>query len=248
MMCITASCVISDHTVYKNGRAVYECRGGDQNMDKDFIKDAGVVGGTGVSEFLFSVYQHAGLNYPRFYKMDHLSKLGWLTAEILLADSFDAAHYRPEETGLVLSNANSSLDTDLKYYESVNDIPSPSLFVYTLPNIMTGEICIRNGFKGENAFFIAERFDASLIVQYVSDLMDHDILKVCICGWVDLLGEEYKSALYLIENEGRGNSSEDVAGNIRRLPDVDAVRRDVGTYPIPFTTGAVNKIFQGENE
>jgi hypothetical protein len=221
-MRITASCVISDRSVFKNGRAVYEYRNDGTNE------------GSGVTDFLFSVYQYAGLNYPRFYKMDNLSKLGWLTAEILLADSFDAADYRPEETGLVLSNANSSLDTDIKYYESVNDIPSPSLFVYTLPNIMTGEICIRNNFKGENAFFIAERFDAHLIVQYVRDLMGHDILQVCICGWVDLLGEEYKSALYLIENDDQ----DPVADNLET----------VRAYPIPFTIGAVNKIFQGENE
>ena len=30
--------------------------------------------------------------------------------------------------------------------------PSPALFVYTLPNIVTGEIAIRNKYYGETSF------------------------------------------------------------------------------------------------
>src|SRR5258706_16052189 len=115
--------------------------------------------------------------------MDNLSKLGWLASEILLKDNFRAEKYQPEETGLVLANANASLDTDLKYFETVKDIPSPSVFVYTLPNIMIGEICIRNNFKGENSFFVSPEFDAAFLEQYVNDLMDNNVLQVCICGW-----------------------------------------------------------------
>ena len=86
--------------------------------------------------------------------MDNLSKLGWLASEVLLKNSFDKENYQPEEIGIVLANANSSLDKDIKYWESVQDMASPSLFVYTLPNIVIGEICIRNHFKGENALYI----------------------------------------------------------------------------------------------
>ena len=81
--------------------------------------------------------------------------------------------------------------------ESVNDIASPSLFVYTLPNIVTGEICIRNNFKGEDAFFVSESFDPGFIENYVNNLLDNNILQTCICGWVELLGNEYKAALFL---------------------------------------------------
>jgi len=107
---------------------------------------------------------------------------------------------------LILTNANASLDSDLKYMESVNDIPSPALFVYTLPNIMTGEICIRNNFKGEDAFFIFEKFDAAFIETYVNNLLNNGILEACICGWVDVLGDEYKAVLFLVEKEEKANS------------------------------------------
>lgn len=178
---ITSSCLISNHTVYKNGEQLFA------NKETD------------TAAFLLSVYKYFDISYSRFYKMDNLSKLGWLASEILLKESFKKENYKAEEIGLILSNANSSLDTDRKYMASVNDIPSSSVFVYTLPNIVTGEICIRNGFKGENAFFIFDNFNANFIENYVSSLLDNNILQVCICGWIELLGDQYKAALFLVE-------------------------------------------------
>jgi hypothetical protein len=178
---ITASCIISDHVVYTNGKAVFEPPAADG------------------PDFLLSVYQHIGVQYPKFYKMDNLSKLGWLACELLLREGFRSTDYRPEEIAIVLSNANASLDTDDKYFATVKDIPSPAVFVYTLPNIMIGEICIRHHFKGENAFFIFESFNAAFLAQYVNGLMESGSARACICGWVDVLGEEYKAALFLIE-------------------------------------------------
>src|SRR6185437_1515409 len=149
-MYISSVCIISENAVYKNSVMIFENKY------------------AGIPAFFLSIYQHFNIVYPKFYKMDNLSKLGWLTTEILLKDEIEI--YLPEETGVVLSNADSSLDTDLKYFETVKDIPSPALFVYTLPNILIGEICIRNNFKGENAFFIADQFDSGTMEQYVSNL------------------------------------------------------------------------------
>jgi hypothetical protein len=185
---ITASCTISKNVVWKDGIKVFE------NCD------------TELSAFFLSLYHDLKLNYPKFYKMDNLSKLGWLASEILLKDNFNPDKYKPEEIGIVLTNANSSLDDDIKYYDSVKDVPSPSLFVYTLPNIVIGEICIRNNFKGEHAFFVMDSFNGDFIMQQVNYLIDNDILKACICGWVDVLEQEYKGSLFLIEKEQREGS------------------------------------------
>ncbi|MDP4256796.1 MAG: hypothetical protein Q8937_01065 [Bacteroidota bacterium] len=183
---ITACCIIAGRAVSKNDKTLFK---------NDVASDP--------VDFLVSAYTHFGFTYPRFYKMDPLSKLGWLTSEILLTEPPPGIRsLHPEQVGLMLTNANSSLDTDLKYYASVKDIPSPSLFGYTLPNIMIGEICIRNNFKGENTFFITDGFDAGLIRQQVDLLIDGNILKACICGWVDLLREDYKAVLFLVEGGG----------------------------------------------
>jgi hypothetical protein len=196
---ITASCIISGNVVYKNEKPVFENKG------------------AGMPAFLVSAYQHFAITYPKFYKMDNLSKLGWLTAEILLKDSFNTARYKPGEVGVVLANASASLDTDVKYYETTKDIASPALFVYTLPNIVIGEICIRHHFKGENAFFIFAGFDEGFIEQYVSNLINNNILQSCICGWVEVLEDRYKAALFLVEKDKSGNSVIFTKENITQL-------------------------------
>jgi hypothetical protein len=185
---ITASTVITPGAIYKNQQILFE--------------------GTSapLSDFLLAAYQNFEIKYPKFYKMDSLGKLGWLAAEILLKNSEVADRYQPFDVGIVFSNANSSLDTDIKYYETTKDIASPALFVYTLPNIVIGEICIRHHFKGENSFFIFDKFDASFIERNVNGLLNNNILQACICGWVEVIGEQYKAALYLVEKSGNENS------------------------------------------
>ena len=196
---ITASCIISNHIIYKNKKPVFENKT------------------AGLPDFLLSAYRHINIPYPKFYKMDNLCKLGWLANEVLLKDSFDTKKYEPEDIGIVLSNANASLDNDIKYLETTKEIASPALFVYTLPNIVIGEISIRHNFKGENAFFIFEEFDAGFIEQYVSNLMNNDILQCCICGWVELLKGEYKAALFLIEKDKSADSVNFTKENLTKI-------------------------------
>lgn len=196
---ISASCVISDHVIYKNGQPVFE----EKSLD--------------LPEFLIAAYRHFGLQYPKYFKMDNLSKLGWLANEILLQGSFDKEKYKPEDIGIVLSNTNSSLDTDIKYYETTKTIASPAQFVYTLPNIVIGEISIRHHFKGEHAFFIFEDFDAGFIEQYVGSLVNNNILQCCICGWVEVLGENYQAALFLIEPDKSADSVNFTKENLNKI-------------------------------
>jgi hypothetical protein len=154
--------------------------------------------------FLSAAYKYTGQAYPKFHKMDGLSKLGWLAAEYLISKRNLSTELGASNIGIVLANRNSSLDADQKYYQSVTTIPSPALFVYTLPNIVMGEICIRHHFKGENAFFIQERFNEAFIKQYAGGLLNNNILQACICGWIDLLGEEYEAVLMLVEKADKG--------------------------------------------
>lgn len=181
---ITSSCIICNNSIYKNEKLLFEDKGKPLN------------------DFLVSAYKAQEINYPKFYKMDNLSRLGWLATELALSNDFRKESYKPEQVGIVLSNRNSSFDTDIKYFETTKAIASPALFVYTLPNIVIGEISIRHNFKGEHAFFIFEDFDAYFIQQYVEDLLNNGILETCICGWVEVLGDQYKTALFLVEKTG----------------------------------------------
>jgi hypothetical protein len=184
---ITSYCTIAKGTINKNGEQVYAHEGE-------------------IAAFLLAAYQHLQLNYSKFYKMDNLSKLGWLAAEVLLKDNFNKDAYQPEDTAVILANANSSLDDDVKYWDSIKDVASPSLFVYTLPNIVIGEICIRNHFKGEQALYIQPDFDAEFIAKQVNYLLDNNIQQACICGWVDVFEQDYKAVLFLVEKRKTGVS------------------------------------------
>lgn len=128
--------------------------------------------------FIKDLYRQEKVSYPKFFKMDSLSKLGFMAAELLFRGDL-AGRFEPDRLAVVLSNSSSSLDTDLTHQESIRNrsayFPSPSVFVYTLANIVIGEICIRHRIKGENAFLISEKFNPALISRKVGDLMDNKL-------------------------------------------------------------------------
>lgn len=151
--------------------------------------------GTDTTSFLKTAYRTLGYSYPKFFKMDTLCKLAFLAAEPLLSDSRVQGGYDPPNVGIILQNSSSSLTTDEKHQETIssreNYFPSPSVFVYTLPNIMAGEIAIRHGIKGENAVHIVPSPDAGLLYQTVTELFINERVQCCLAGWV----EEYHGKL-----------------------------------------------------
>lgn len=150
--------------------------------------------------FAKEVYQAYAIKYPKFYKMDKMSKLGFLSTEILLKD-IDLSAYRPEEIGVLFANSSSSLNNDYRYQQSIKEIPSPSVFVYTLPNIVVGEICIRHDFKGESLFLVRESFDYRFFYNYCRYLFMECEQKAIIIGWVEIdMNDQYESFLCLIES------------------------------------------------
>lgn len=166
--------------------------------------------GSEPENLLKTLYRHLFIQYPKFFKMDPLSKLAFLSAEILLKDMDVTTRYPLEEIGMILLNASSSLETDEKHQESISDrgnyFPSPSVFVYTLPNIMTGEIAIRHKIKGENAVIISEKPDAQTIFQFVDELFSRKRVSCCITGWVESYHDRLSSCLMLVENEEKAKS------------------------------------------
>jgi hypothetical protein len=158
-----------------------------------------------VGKFLASVYGRSTLDYPRFFKMDNLSKLGFLSAELLLQGTDILQKYPREEIGIILSNAHSSLESDEKHRNLIRDrnnyFPRPSIFVYTLPNIMAGEIAIRHKIKGESTVFISEQFDPAFLYHYVHELFRKQRVCCCIAGWIDCYGGGYESFLFIAERE-----------------------------------------------
>jgi hypothetical protein len=182
---ISAFCAIKDGSINTNHSITFS----DKNVTGE--------------EFLKLAYKHYQLNYPKFYKMDALSKLGFLTSDLLLKNNPVTSRYAAEDIAIVTANSSSSLESDTEHQRTISSaedaLPSPSVFVYTLPNILVGEIAIRNSIKGENTFFIFDKFDAGFISGYVNKLLDDGKAKCCICGWVEYFKGSYHSFLYTVE-------------------------------------------------
>ncbi|MCX6244178.1 MAG: 3-oxoacyl-ACP synthase [Bacteroidetes bacterium] len=187
---ITGWCIIRKDRIVRNDKV--------ESVTENFVNFAA---------FIKALYKKETVSYPKFYKMDNLSKLGFLAAELLFKENTFLDRYDRKEIGIVIMNSSSSLDTDLAYNETIKDrsnyFPSPSVFVYTLPNILIGEICIRNKINGENAFLVSEKFDPERIIDGVELIMDKERAQACLCGWVEVLADRFEALLFFVGKENR---------------------------------------------
>lgn len=133
--------------------------------------------------YLKSIYQASGLDYPKFYKMDRLAKMAVLTVEEIQKHT---PIEDPDQLTLLFANSSASEETDRKFIASYqeNANPSPALFVYTLPNIVTGELAIRYKWYGENCFFILPEFDAEFYVTQLQLAFNRGNMAV-LSAWVE---------------------------------------------------------------
>jgi hypothetical protein len=152
--------------------------------------------------FAKAAYRFFDLSYPKYFKMDNLSKLAFLATDLLLKDQAELSN----NTALVFANTSSSLDTDLTYQKSIENkeayFPSPAVFVYTLPNICLGEISIKYKLYTENSFFVLETFQASFFKEYAGILLKNGKAEEVLCGWVELMGDKVDAFVYQISSQG----------------------------------------------
>lgn len=164
---------------------------GNQNANEEL----GEQDGAGHHSLLTSLYKQMIGNYPKFYKMDGLSRLGFVASEILLNAEKGETE---EEKAIIFFNHSSSIASDRNYKESIRDkdnyFPSPSIFVYTLPNIVTGEIAIRNHFQGETSFFILPDKDERLMEEILQASCRDAQSKSFLTGWIDYEDERHFEA------------------------------------------------------
>ena len=143
-------------------------------------------------DMLTEVYKTKIGNYPKFYKMDMLSRLAFVASELLIGrDEENDDH--SNDRAVVLFNHSSSIIADRQYVKSIEKddfFPSPAAFVYTLPNITTGEIALRNGYHAETSFYILAERNEKLMQRVIkSTFIDRDIKSV-IGGWIDCPSED----------------------------------------------------------
>ena len=157
------------------------------------------------SSLLTALYKQIMGNYPKYYKMDGLCRLGFVASELLLKAERDKGSFTEDTNktrAIVFFNRSSSIASDKKYLASIvekdNYFPSPSVFVYTLPNIVTGEIAIRNGYHGETSFYILPHKNELLMQDIIeTTFMDEQTTSI-LTGWLDYEdSEHFEADLYI---------------------------------------------------
>ena len=154
-----------------------------------------------INSFLKEMYYKLGLDYSKFFKMDNLCKLGVIGTELLCKKNKDLFS-RKDRVGIILQNKSSSLDSDIKHQEGIeNNTVSPAIFVYTLPNIVIGEISIKHKWQSEGVFFIDENIDTKLLSQYSNILLKEGRADLNLIGWIDVIKNQYSLKLCVVNAE-----------------------------------------------
>ena len=158
------------------------------------------------SDFIRKEYKQLNLSYMKFYKMSDLSKALFIASENIIRQCPEIVNANPRRVAIIMSNKVSSLEADIQHQQIVDkhleEGASPAIFVYTLPNVAVGEVCIKNKIKGDNTFFI-ENFNTGLSEYYAKQLLRLNKADFVICGWCD---KEIASEMPMDESRINANS------------------------------------------
>jgi len=157
------------------------------DTDKILLDDQPVnTDGISGIQMLSTIYKNLSMGYPKFHKMDPLCRLGFIAAELLFSVS-------PMQNGdnhaVIAIGHGGSIVNDTRYHKTIAHpdayFPSPAVFVYTLANIVTGEIAIRHKIYGESSSYLISTFDPATITQLLlSTFADSGINRIT-GGWID---------------------------------------------------------------
>lgn len=142
-------------------------------------------------------------NYPKFYKMDILCQLAFIATELLLECEGNERFVESSDRSIVLYGKNASLNTDRLYQSTINDrkafFPSPSVFVYTLPNIAAGEIALRNHYHGETSYIAVE--DKLQMECHLNNFISTSKgFTSVIGGWIDVMDKDnFDAEMWIIK-------------------------------------------------
>lgn len=173
---------------------------------------------------LTELYRNHIADWPKFFKMDTLSKAGFVASELLIKELGEhrlGSEEFAQGRAIVLFGATASLCADRNYQETIQDkdnyYPSPALFVYTLPNIVTGEIAIRNHWRGETSFYVTEAPDAAQMAFHLACAFQDQVTDSILAGWVDSSrNDDFQAFMTVVRREDATDTGW-IEGQLKRM-------------------------------
>ena len=128
----------------------------------------------------------------RYYKMDLFSRLAYVGTTLLAKDTLGDCP--GEEVALFIFTLNGSVLADRKHLSTFSDpdtfYPSPAVFINTLPNVVLGEIAVKNNIKGETTLVLLPDRDEATIQRIIEATLSATKPAVMLYGWVDCDAED----------------------------------------------------------
>lgn len=173
---------------------------------------------------LTELYRNHIADWPKFFKMDTLSKAGFVASELLIKELGEhrlGSEEFAQGRAIVLFGTTASLCADRNYQETIQDkdnyYPSPALFVYTLPNIVTGEIAIRNHWRGETSFYVTEAPDAAQMAFHLACAFQDQVTDSILAGWVDSSrNDDFQAFMTVVRREDAADTGR-IEGQLKRM-------------------------------
>jgi len=168
---------------------------------------------------LDAMYKKLVKDYPKYYRMDGMAKLVFILGDLLCERTGICEKYAGEDIAIALFNSSGSYPSDLIHSEAIKEGfagASPSNFVYTLPNVGVGELCIKRKITGETIFLIEDNFSEDRMSELAELYIGQKKCKAIIIGWVEPTQSE-GNHLLLISEEESGLALPNTAENIKNL-------------------------------
>jgi len=182
----------------------------------------------------------------RFERMDLMSRLGLMAVKLLAAGLESKPAEWRDRTGVCVETCAGSLATDLSFLQT----PRASLFAYTLPSTVIGEICIRYRLRGPVLCLVtppgAGPETPGALVEAI-DWLDQGEAAACLC--VRSEGVDQRCADIL--PEGLAPSAWYGCAALVGLPDIELPRAETpalqsGTNPTPLALNLDGKLSLAE--
>ena len=127
----------------------------------------------------------------RFSRMDLMSRLGLMAVELLDAGLESLPPERRDRIGVCVETCAGSLATDLRFLQT----PRASIFTYTLPSTVIGEICIRYHLRGPVLCLVTPPGPEQSSLVEAAHWLDQEDAEACLCVGAEAVERESASLL-----------------------------------------------------
>jgi len=185
-MIIKSYCRITNHSIIVDGERLPE-------LEKLMM-------GHNVGEDLDKVYTQLNVGYHNYDKMDDYSKLGFITAELLMRHNGYHVEQEKTDMGLFIYSRSGCLGADYTFVRVIEDLTvNEWAFERVVPNAICSDISCRHKICGEMGVFLSDGFIYEQFFRTAYGLFQTEPgLNTLLAGYVECYGGYVSSLLCLL--------------------------------------------------